>query len=164
MAAYSQSAIEDIQARWRLRFPPDLTELMLRRRPLIAGGFDWLRAPTAEIQRMLSWPLEGLWFDVCEDDLWWPAWGDKPVSRDAQRAVLEGVLARAPRLIPLTGHSYLPERPSGRGNPVFSVYQSDIIYYGVDLEDWLVREQGGGMPTGQPREIPFWSEAVRRNA
>jgi hypothetical protein len=81
-----------------------------------------------------------------------------------------GVFAAAPRLIPLDGHRYLPETPHERGNPVFSVYQSDVIYYGADLADWVRREDLGwdvGIPIDParpPKEIPFWSEAVRRNA
>lgn len=166
---YSQAELEDIQDHWKLRFPPDLLELMRRRRPLMPGGFDWLVSSPAEIQRILEWPLEGLWFDVQENGLWWPEWGEKPEAPLDQFNKLGDVVAKAPKLIPLYGHRYLPAAPHESGNPVFSVYQSDVIYYGADLEDWIAREvRGWGVggaidPAHPPKEIPFWSEMVRRN-
>jgi len=35
---------------------------------------------------------------------------------------------------------YLPAEPLLAGNPVFSVYQTDIIHYGCDLWDYFVNE------------------------
>jgi hypothetical protein len=113
--AYSQTELEDIQDRWKLRFPPDLLELMRCRRPLLTGGFDWLKTSPSEIQRALEWPFEGLWFDVQENGLWWPEWGVKPKALFDQVKKLGEVVAKAPKLIPLHGHRYLPEIPNERG-------------------------------------------------
>lgn len=114
---------------------------------------------------MLDWPYEGFLFDVRENELWWPEWGPKPKSQVEEAKQLTEVFAKAPKLIPLVGHRYLPETPFERGNPVFSVHQSDVIHYGADLADWLVRETSGWdiEVMRMPKEIPFWSEAVRRN-
>jgi hypothetical protein len=57
------------------------------------------------------------------------------------------------------------------GNPVFSVYQTDVIHYGSDLENYLQNEfsyhlRGPGeywQMEGQPREIDFWSMLVALN-
>jgi hypothetical protein len=168
-AGYSQSEIEDIQNRWNLRFPPDLVDLMRQRRPLLGDGFDWLKATPEEIQRKLDWPYEGFLFDVRYNDLWWPEWGPKPISGAEQAATLSEVIAKAPKLIPLDSHRYLPEMPFESGNPVFSVWQSDVVYYGENLADWIVCEEkrwGAGRPVdpeNPAKEIPFWSKAVRRN-
>jgi len=80
--------------------------------------------------------------------------------------VLTQVLSHAPKLIPIFGHRYLPATPSQAGNPIFSVYQSDVIHYGADLADYLDREENGweSLPWPEVREIDFWSELVRRNA
>jgi hypothetical protein len=69
--------------------------------------------------------------------LWWPEWGEEPASPDARKEVLRSVVSHAPKLIPLIGHRYLPEEPHEAGNPVFSVYQSDVIYYGANLTDYF---------------------------
>jgi hypothetical protein len=52
------------------------------------------------------------------------------------------------------------------GNPVFSVYQTDVIYYGFDLPSYLFEEFGVPNPfprPERPREIELWSELERLN-
>ena len=166
---YTHAELDEIQVRWKLRFPPDLLELLTLRRPLLSDEFDWISTPREEIEQMLNWPSEGFTFDVLENGLWWPLWGSKPRSSLAQGRRVEQILAGAPQLIPLSAHRYIPESPHERGNPIFSVHQSDVIYYGTDLADWILREKQGWTagrlidPSQPPKEIQFWSEAVRRS-
>lgn len=159
---YTAAELEDAQSRFNLSFPPDLIELLLDRRP--ADGTDWNNEEMVRSQ--LAWPFEGLLFDVEENGVWWSEWGDRPAKEEERAEVLRSVLRRAPKLIPIIGHRYLPATPSRAGNPVFSVYQSDIIHYGADLLDYIDREENGWASEGWPtdlREIDFWSEMVRRN-
>lgn len=165
MPGYSLTELQDVQARWTLRFPPDLVEMLQERRPLFPGALDWVTADPAVIQAALDWPFESFWFDVQHAAAWWPEWGDKPPAPGEQRARLKAIFAAAPRLIPVFGHRYLPEEPFERGNPVFSVYQTDVICYGANLLDWLEREPGGYYKKPWPaiKEIRFWSDALRNN-
>lgn len=166
---YSQAELEDVQARWGLRFPPDLVDLLREHRPLPLPGsnisFDWLLSEPALIQGRLDWPFESFWFDVENNDAWWPEWGEKPSSLAEQRDRLKQVFAEAPKLIPLYSHRYIPQEPLESGNPVFSVYQMDVICYGTDLKDWIERERGGWSAKSWRtiKEIRFWSEALRKN-
>jgi hypothetical protein len=114
---------------------------------------------------MLEWPLDGLIFDVENNDLWWPSWGRRPVTVERRADVVRDVVNQAPRLVPLVSHRYLPCEPNESGNPVFSIYQSDAIYYGADLVDYFEREFGGKpMPVVGPcKPIRFWSELADRN-
>ena len=63
-------------------------------------------------------------------------------------------------------HRYLPQEPSTEGNPVFSVYQTDIICYGADLQDYLENEFHYYFGTTayvirEPvRNIEFWTGLV----
>lgn len=160
---YSADELERAEERFRLTFPSDLVALLRDRRPV--GGPDW--NDEAAVRSRLAWPFEGLLFDVEANGLWWPEWGDRPESAGARAEVLQGVVGRAPRLIPILGHRYLPATPNLPGNPVFSVYQADVIHYGADLEDYIEREEHGWDVRPWPdaiREIDFWSELVRRNA
>jgi hypothetical protein len=167
---YTQDELDDIQARWKLRFPPDLVELLREHRPLLGGpgSFDWILSNREDIQHWLEWPLESFWFDVEHTGIWWEEWGEKPATPGAQRERLNELFAAAPKLIPLCGHRYLPEEPYEAGNPVFSVYQTDVIYYGADLLDWIERERditsAKTWPPAITKEIRFWSVAVVRNS
>ena len=164
---YTDCELEEIQHRWQLDFPPDLVELLHEKRPLGDGpaAFDWLLSSAEQIQGRLDWPFDSFLFDVEHDQLWWPEWGPRPENAHDRRGQLANAFAKAPKLIPLFGHRYLPAEPCEAGNPVFSVYQSDVIYYGANLQDWLDREFGGwdAAPWPPLKRIRFWSEAVDRN-
>lgn len=62
--------------------------------------------------------------------------------QDALRIASDAVRG-APVLIPVHGHRYLPAEPCEGGNPVFSIYQWDIIVYGRDLESYFEAERDG---------------------
>jgi hypothetical protein len=159
---YSQAELDAAQEKFGLRFPPDLVALLRERRPVL--GYDW-RTDETEIRAMMRWPLEGLLFDVENDHLWWAEWGERPATEGARAEVLAAVVRAAPPLIPLVSHRYLPAEPCESGNPVFSVYQSDVIYYGADLEDYFEREFAEGPPgpvDGNVKRIRFWSDLVER--
>jgi hypothetical protein len=158
-AGYTQAELDTAQEKYGLVFPPDLVALFRDRRLL--KGYDW-RHDDAAIRDMLAWPLEGLLFDVEHNVLWWPEWGERPLSATAKREVLTAVVAKAPKLIPLFAHRYLPAEPHESGNPVLSVHQSDIIYYGADLADYFDHEFGGNrrpLPDHVKR-IRFWSDLI----
>lgn len=167
MTGYTQSELDGIQAKWRLRFPPDLVALYRERRRVIDdprfGSLDWLEAEDALIRRALDWPLKGFLFDV-ENGLWWPEWGAMPEALPAREARLREIFAAAPKLIPVCGHRYIPEAPHGAGNPVFSVYQMDVIVYGADLAHYVMRENRFNPIFDEEwppiKDVPFWSRAA----
>ena len=110
---YSQTELDDAQAKFDLAFPPDLLTLLLTKRPV--GGHDWRNE--AAIRKMLAWPLETLLFDVEHNQLWWSEWGKRPDTAEARREILALVVSRAPRLIPLFSHRFLAASPCVSGNP-----------------------------------------------
>jgi hypothetical protein len=159
---YTQSELDTAQEKYGLVFPPDLVASFRERRPVL--GYDW-RSDDKEIREMLKWPLEGLVFDVENNALWWSEWGERPGTARARSEALAKVVSDAPKLIPLVSHRYLPAEPHEAGNPVFSIYQSDVIYYGADLADYFEREFGD---PGRPlpphiKHVRFWSDLVDRN-
>jgi hypothetical protein len=157
-AGYTQSQLDAAQDRYGLVFPADLIDLFRDRRPV--EGYDWdIEDP--RIRDRLNWPFETLSFDV-EHGFWWPNWGERPESADDRAAVLRAELATAPRLIPLIGHRFLPETPSASDNPIFSMYGSDTIYYGANLEQYFANEFNGRHEIGPVRHIPFWSDLVEQ--
>ena len=158
---YSVSELDAAQNRFGLIFPPDLKSLLIDRRPV--RGYDW-RTDDGAIRKALAWPLEGLLFDVEENGLWWPEWNERPQEAEGRASVLQSILSDAPALIPILSHRYIPSEPCEAGNPVFSVYQSDIVHYRANLTDDFDREFGDpGQPLGhEPKRVRFWSDMVDR--
>lgn len=127
---------------------------------------DWVHDSDDVIREALDWPLRGFWFDVEKSGLWWPEWGDRPAEPEDRYSALTAAFDAAPTLIPIFAHRYIPDTPHAAGNPVFSVWQDDVIYYGANLMDYFEREFGDGSNKPWPariKEIPFWSLAERRN-
>jgi hypothetical protein len=160
---YTEAELDAAQARFGFLFPPDLRALLLKHR--LAKALDWT-CDHDKIAESLAWPFEGLLFDVENNDLWWPEWGPRPDESAARAAILRSVVDAAPRLIPVYGHRYIPETPHEAGNPVFSVYQADIVVYGATLSDYI-RHEFEADPLdfaleGEIRTIPFWSEMMAR--
>jgi hypothetical protein len=159
---YTQGELDGAQERFDLRFPPDLVDLLRERR--FPRGWDWTQ-DDEQIRIMLGRPLDGILFDVENNGLWWPEWGDRPQGTAARAEIVADVIADAPKLIPLFSHRFIPEEPHAPGNPVFSVYQSDIIYYGSNLQNYIENEFS--VPHRyrigpEIRRIRFWSDAVDR--
>ncbi len=68
-------------------------------------------------------------------------------------------------MIPVYGHRYMPARPAPSGAPILSIWQTDIIYYGTDLLDYLGNEFGSkrdrrAVDEPLPYRIPYWSRLV----
>ena len=167
------SELERAQEEAGAAFPPDLAEFLMdclpvgstnpRRPPELGPQFpDWRNNAAAAMRDWREFVLDGFIFDVEENDVWPEMWGAKPDDpRDARARVIE-ILDDAPRLIPIYAHRGVPNEPLEAGNPVFSVYQTDIIIYGRDLEAYLLNEFVR-RPAYEPesresfREIRFWS-------
>jgi len=157
IAGYTESELDTAQERYALVFPPDLLALFLEKQP--ASGYDW-RGENPHIRKMLRWPFERLQFDLEHNGLWWPQWGDRPPTPEERAAILQAELAKAPKLIPLIAHRFLPEEPHFSGNPVFSMYGMDTIYYGANLAQYFDNEFNGRHVIGPARKIAFWTELV----
>ena len=65
-------------------------------------------------------------------------------------------------MAPIFGHRYLPADQGIYDPPVFSIHQTDVIYDGRDLAEYLARELG--VPRTPPveveasRRVRFWSD------
>lgn len=167
----SDSEISQIQQLYGIQFPPDLRELLQVALPIEWARTDteakllfpdWRNAYPAEIRwDWLHRPFDGIAFDVVVNDYWFEKWGARPEDQETAVAHALDQLAKAPRLIPVFAHRYIPERPHKEGNPVFSVVGSDVICYGQNLVSYLVKEFGIPFPqTALPplRRIEFWSD------
>jgi len=164
----SNSEVSEIERQFLFQFPPDLRIFLQTSLPISAGFPNWrqsLEEGTARnlVLKQLSWPLEGMLFDVEENNLWLDEWEEKPDTTAERIKIITQHFRAYPTLIPIFGHRYIPNTPFESGNPIFSVYQMDIIVYANDLQCYLDNEFNLRLPshqlTGQntPKIIPFWS-------
>jgi hypothetical protein len=123
---------------------------------------DWRDGDRAALRERLAWPVDGVLFDVAQNDFWYDGWGPRPADDEHAAAVARGMLVTAPRMIPVYSHRYLPAGRGTSGHPVLSIYQTDVIRYGADLLDFLHEEFGLGEPSKQQSRptVAFWSRLV----
>ncbi len=169
----SNKEVKQIEAMYGFTFPPDYREFLQLVLPVSKSFTNWRLALTsvearAAIESELNWPLEGIEFDIEHNDFWLEVWGKKPSTLEEMFLVAKQKVEAAPKLIPIYGHRFIPAEPHEVNNPVFSVYQTDIIYYGRNLISYLFNEFGAALfpdieVPDQPRNIPFWSELVEVN-
>jgi hypothetical protein len=154
-AGFTRAQLEAAEARYGFRFPPDLAELLRDRSPV--KGYDWAR-DDPRIAEMLAWPLETLLRSIVHG--WWPGWGERPRDERAAQEVVRDWVARAPKLIPVLGHRFLPAAPDEAGNPVLSIMGIDTIWYGANLDEYFRNEFGGTYVIGEVRTIAYWSDLI----
>jgi hypothetical protein len=196
-AGLEAAEIDALERQWNLKFPEDyrrfLAILNAPDQGMYSVGwsddppygmeededgpsfYDW-RGDKAFLDDALGWPLEGLLFDVENNSLWPDSWGKKPQETEIEDT-LSGLVSTAPKLLPIIGHRYLLGDPVKDGNPVLSVWQSDIIVYGSDLRHYLMLEFSGflgiahddlpelctaAVTADDIAAIPFWGELMLR--
>jgi len=153
--------LDEVEDRYGFVFSPDHRRLLARVQPAGDRWLHWTRDSEDSIRSRLDWPRDGVLFDV-EHDVFWPVgWGVRPSNAAARRAIVTERVGQWPTLVPLFAHRYMPAAPAGPGAPVFSVWQTDVIFYGADLLDYLRHElepgtDFGGMDVSADACIP-WS-------
>src|SRR5262245_50186645 len=114
----SPQEVERTERQFGFVFPEDLRRFLMYALPTGLRFPNWRDHNSPEIAQALAWPLEGIWFDVQNNHFWPPEWGPKPLDESAAYEQLRSRIASAPKLIPISGHRYMPDRPSTAGNPV----------------------------------------------
>lgn len=170
-AGLTDSEFQAIEERFGFQFPFDVRWFLMQGLPSGDRFPNW-RTPDQKLINQLEWPAEGILFDVRNSVFWYPAWGERPASTEEAVVVADGHLRVLPQVIPIFGHSYLPSVPCLPGNPVFSIYQSDVIHRGGRLSaylHWIDNDGSDEAEENYPvycedyRQIPFWTEMARMN-
>jgi hypothetical protein len=178
----TDTQISDAEARFGLVFPPDyrmfLSVLHTPDPPMVGAFFrgsalfpaegrqmpDWTGDPES-IEAAIEWPLRGLLASI-EDVGWHATWGPRPNDPKEREARVRTLAGGGPQLIPVFGHRYLAGPPDRTGNPILSVYGSDVIILAAELGSWLPSELGiaqhplssANLESGAG--IPFWGDVI----
>lgn len=163
----TEAEIRKIEDNYGICFTPDLKELFMHVLPISKGFMNWRDFSDENvnhIKKVLAWPMEGMIFDIENNEFWLDVWGSRPTDTDEARRICMEAFVMFPKLIPIYSHRYIPEDPREEGNPIFSVYQTDIIYYGENLESYFEIEFGqksyGSIDYSAIKPIKFWREFV----
>lgn len=164
----SDAEVQQIENKFNLRFPPDLQYFLQKELPISNGFVNWRlglqsKIEAMDIRKRIDWPFSGIVFDIEHNAFWMEEWGEKSNDLNENIMVAEIYYETYPKMIPIYSHRYIPSEPHKTGNPVFSIYQTDIIYYGYDLAHYLANEfhfelSNNFTKIDKPRHIEFWGD------
>ena len=158
----SDTELDAVEDEFGFSFADDHRAFLAAGLPYGRGWPDWRDGDRTQLRERLALPVEGVLFDVAQNDFWYDGWGPRPPSAEAALDAARAGLLTAPRMIPVYSHRYLPAGRGTSGHPVLSIYQTDVTVYGADLDDYLFREFGIGTPGEQRRPtVSFWSLLVQ---
>jgi hypothetical protein len=151
--------LDAVEAEFAFAFADDHRALLAAGLPVGRGWPDWRDGDRDQLREWLARPVEGVLFEVVQDDFWYGGWGPRPADDDAAVTMARAGLVTAPRMVPVHSHRYLPAGRGTSGHPVLSIYRTDVTCAGADLADFLHREFGVGEATGRAgtATVTFWS-------
>ncbi|KAK9948920.1 hypothetical protein M0R45_004473 [Rubus argutus] len=137
----SESEFARAEAEFGFAFPPDLKAVLSAGLPVGPGFPDWRAAGARQhLKASLDLPIAAISFQIARNTLWSKSWGPRPSEPERALRVARNALKRAPLLIPIFNHCYIPCNPCLAGNPIFFVDESRIFCCGLDLSDFFERE------------------------
>ena len=158
--------IEAAQEYYKIVFPPELKELLTAVKPA-ESFYDWSdfsENNVSWINKYLAWPIEGTLFDVEHSDFWLKSWGEKPLKLQDRLLTAKNQMEAVPKLIPVMGHRYISSEPNEADNPIYSVHQMDIIFYGENLWDYFKvefrKKKHSDIDYSKIKKIPFWHDII----
>jgi len=164
----SESEIDGIEKMYKIKFPIDYRLLLSKSLPVSDGFPNW-RLTTEEnqieIKKRIDFPESAIIWDIKNNEFWPKVWGKLPNDVIDRVNIFKRFMEKAPKLIPVYSHRYIPSPPYEAGNPIISVYGSDMIFYGEDIDQYFQNEFGkkNMVDYRKIKEIPFWSALVYEN-
>ena len=165
-----------LQERLNIRFADDHRAFLEAGVPVGQAWPNWRhRWFVPQKDPILGWldaPVQGVLFDVAHDQFWHPDWGLRPSAGNAAVELARTHLRSVPQLLPVFGHRFLPPGAGRPPSAVMSVHQSDVIFYGDDLYEWVAmefiwsseeRQSYARTPSTTRPVIPFWTDVVNQD-
>ncbi|XP_024978803.1 uncharacterized protein LOC112516021 [Cynara cardunculus var. scolymus] len=143
------------EAEFGFAFPPDLKALLSAGLPVGPGFPDWRSAGSArqQLRATLDLPIAAISFHIARNALWSKSWGLRPTEPEKAMKIARNALKRAPLLVPVFNHCYIPCNPSLAGNPIFYVDENQIFCCGFDLSDFFDREKSTLFAKSDPQNL-----------
>lgn len=149
-----------VEAAYGFTFPPDLRAILHEGLPVGDGFPNWRDGSSQQLQMRFDLPTSGLLYEVARANMWWKQWGPRPVDIEQAVRLARAALRKAPVLVPVYSHCYIPSSPNLAGNPVFFVYLKDVFISGIDIADFFQRDQFTPHDYEPPTNLPDLMEWV----
>jgi len=164
----SNRQIREVESVVGHQLPFELGMLLVLGVPDGDRWWRWNDNPAAQLAEWNARLLDGILFDVEQNNLWLGSWGPRPAKAADRTENVTARFHRASTLFPIYGHRAMPldiaaSEVSNDANPVLSIVQTDIVTYGADLAAWLHHEFEVPLPMWPPtgeRIFPFWSDLM----
>ncbi|EGO8358130.1 SMI1/KNR4 family protein [Escherichia coli] len=165
-AGLSEAEITTIEQTFNFCFPLDFKAFLHTALPASEGFIHWRQALYSgkierEVKQRFNTPIEGVLYDVMKNDFWLDVWGEKNLNLDSRKDHFDKISNQCPVLIPLYRNRYMATSLHTGGNPVYSVYNSDIICTGNDLACWMKTEFNLALPGNYQADknpVQFWDD------
>jgi len=159
------SEIGAIESYYCIQFPDDLKEFFKCGLPVSEGFYNWRDFSEKNVNKIksaLMAPILNIRENI--DDLeWFKNWGAIPDNKEQKNSIIIQKLETAPILIPLFKHRYISSQFK-KDNPIFSIYDLDIIYYGENLEQYFLVEfkykKHSEITYQKIKRVTFWSDLL----
>lgn len=151
-----------VESDFGFEFADDHRAFLTAGLPVGASWPDWRSGARRPLRSVLQLPVDGVLFAVEWNDFWDDRWGRRPARmKDALRTARYR-LERVPRMVPVFGNRFLPAGRGSFGQPVLSMYRTEILCYADDLVHYIDNEFGPHRhrPSARPT-VEFWSDLVR---
>ncbi|KAF8410285.1 hypothetical protein HHK36_002810 [Tetracentron sinense] len=126
-----------VEASFGFTFPPDLRSILREGLPVGPGFLNWRSSSPQQLEILINLPVIGICKEISKGNFWCGSWGDEPDNHDEALILAKQFLNKAPVLVPIYRHCYIPSVPNLAGNPVFFVHGGDIRYSGFDVADFF---------------------------
>ena len=161
----SSEEISTIEKEYNLVFPVQLKTFLSLVLPVSIGYYNWRDVSLENINKIkkaIDAPLHDIYQEKNYID-WNPKWGEEPESLLDRYQRINDIIYQAPRLIPFCGHRFIPSGNYHRC-PILSIYGSDIIYYGSDIDEFFEIEYGykkqNMINFNDIDYVPVWSDLM----
>ncbi|XP_021729550.1 uncharacterized protein LOC110696514 [Chenopodium quinoa] len=179
-AGLTNDEITTVESAGHLTFPSDLRSILSEGLPVGPGFPNWRSSSTYQLRLLTALPIISLSQEVSRNNFWVPSWGPRPTNEDQAQSLAQHFLSKAPSLVPVFRHCYIPAEPNLAGNPVFYVHGSDVRLLSADVGGffketefwrkdcvWRTRRSNNKNNTTpawaqEARRVEFWTEAAAR--
>lgn len=156
----------EIERMYKLIIPEEYKEFLSLALPISAGFYNWRDMSEENINHIknaIVEPLEGLVFDVLNNQFWLDKYGERPDDNNLAIQILKENYENAPKLVPIYKHRYIVALEEKKIQ-IISVMQSDIIYYGQNINEYFKYEfelaGKSEISYNYNNYIPFWSDII----